>query len=574
MHIKKICAASLRIFFKSDRGNVAMMFALSLIPLMIGAGAGLDFARAMLVRQQMGEALDAAALAVGSTTGLTQSTAQDLAQKYFNANYTVDKTVYGTPTVSIPASGYNSKGSVTITATDNMPTILVKLIGFTSLPISTSSNVVWGQTKLWVALVLDNSGSMSAGDASGSKMTALKNASAQLLTILQNAASTAGDVQVSIVPFVSLVNVGAANVGASWIDWTNWECPPQKTSDSADCVDPLTDNDAMLNGHPLKTFGPGDSCPFDGTRGYICAQTPANDPNCSAAGGSNCPTVLPIPSSGTYMGYICPSLNAGYGQSNLVGHFYNGCWVPGSTTAGWSTAYNLGPSTTATCNGHTASNCTCSFGYCFVKTWTHSWVSNSHSSWTGCLMDRKQNYDIANTTPGAANTLFPAVNNVYCAAATVTPLGYNWTTLSSQINAMTAWGATNQAIGIAHGWQTLTPGTPYGAPSVPANTTRYMIILSDGLNTLDRWWGDGGTEATTMDGYIDAREKAACDAAKADDILIYTIYLNIGNTNSGSAPLQYCATDATKYYVLTSTTAVVTTFQQIAQQITNLRVVK
>ena len=44
----------------------------------------------MLVRQQMSEALDAAALAVGSSNGLDQTTAQALAQKYFNANYTVD----------------------------------------------------------------------------------------------------------------------------------------------------------------------------------------------------------------------------------------------------------------------------------------------------------------------------------------------------------------------------------------------------------------------------------------------------------------------------------------------------
>ena len=154
-------ATKIRAFLRSERGNVAMMFAVALVPLMIGAGAGLDFARAMLVRQQMGEALDAAALAVGSSTGLSQSSAQTLAQKYFDANYTVDKTIYGAPTISIPATGYNSTGSVMITATNSMPTVLMKLAGITTLPVSTTSNVIWGQSKLWVALVLDNSGSMS-----------------------------------------------------------------------------------------------------------------------------------------------------------------------------------------------------------------------------------------------------------------------------------------------------------------------------------------------------------------------------------------------------------------------------
>ncbi len=575
MVIKNIFAACLRTFFKSDHGNIAMMFALSLIPIMIGAGAGLDFARAMLVRQQMSEALDAAALAVGSTSGLSQNDAQNLAQNYFNSNYTVDQTQYGKPVVIIPDTGYNSKGSVTITASDTMPTVLVKLIGINSIPISTSSNVVWGQTKLWVALVLDNSGSMVYGDSSGSKMAALKSAANQLLTILQNASTTAGDVQVSIVPFVKSVNVGMANVGTSWIDWTDWESPP--IVDQTNYVY-QKDTDAVLNGHPLNTFGPGDSCPYDGSKGYVCAPTNVNDSNCTAPSGPDCPPTPPftIPTSGAYAGYICPSMHSFGSQDGLGYHFYNGCWV--GTTSTYYAVVSSGSS--ANCNGHATSNCFCSnlgFGYsCYAKVWNHTWVVNSHSSWTGCVTDRKQNYDIANTTPGAANTLFAAENNHFCGTATVTPLGYNWTNLASQINAMTANGATDQAIGIAHGWQTLTPGNPYGAPSVPANTTRYMIVLSDGLNTEDRWWGDGYTENTTADGYIDAREKSTCDAAKADGIVIYAIYVNVGNVGGAgnSAPLLYCASDATKYYALTSTNSVGTTFQQIAQEITNLRVVK
>src|SRR5471032_649657 len=120
----KLIAATARAFLRAKRGNVAMMFGLALVPLTIAAGVGLDYSRAMLVRQQMSEALDAAALAVGSTSGLTQTTAQALAQKYFDANYTVDKTAFGSPTVTIPTSGYSATGSVVLTASDPMPTIL------------------------------------------------------------------------------------------------------------------------------------------------------------------------------------------------------------------------------------------------------------------------------------------------------------------------------------------------------------------------------------------------------------------------------------------------------------------
>ena len=57
-------------FRRSTRANVAMIFGLSLVPLTLAAGTGLDLARGLLVHSQMISALDAAALAVGSTMGL------------------------------------------------------------------------------------------------------------------------------------------------------------------------------------------------------------------------------------------------------------------------------------------------------------------------------------------------------------------------------------------------------------------------------------------------------------------------------------------------------------------------
>src|ERR1700722_10576487 len=55
-------------FSRENAANVAMMFGLSLVPLMVATGAGVDFARGVMVHQNMMEALDAAALAVGNTT--------------------------------------------------------------------------------------------------------------------------------------------------------------------------------------------------------------------------------------------------------------------------------------------------------------------------------------------------------------------------------------------------------------------------------------------------------------------------------------------------------------------------
>ncbi|HEY8254455.1 MAG TPA: pilus assembly protein, partial [Rhizomicrobium sp.] len=288
-------AAIVRSFSGSSRGNVAMMFALALIPMVLGAAAGLDFARAMLVRQQMSEALDAAALAVGSSKGLDQASALALAQKYFNANFTVDTGDYGQPTVSIPSGGYNSSGSVQLAANDTMPTVLMRVAGINTLPISTTSTVVWGQTKLWVALVLDNTGSMGQSDSTGTtKISALQTASHQLLTILQNAASTPGDVQVSIVPFSKLVKVGTGYVGASWIDWTDWQAAPPNPSSSP-------------SGIPATT-GPGDSCPWNTSNdGFTCVRSPTSTSTTST-----------IPTSSPNTGLICPSAIKTYTSSGSL----------------------------------------------------------------------------------------------------------------------------------------------------------------------------------------------------------------------------------------------------------------
>jgi Flp pilus assembly protein TadG len=527
--------ATVHRFSGSKRGNVAMIFALALIPLVLGAAAGLDFARAMLVRQQMSEALDAAALAVGSSKGLDQTAAQALAQKYFNANFTVDTADYGVPTVSIPSGGYNASGSVQLTANDTMPTVLMKVAGIDTLPISTTSTVVWGQTKLWVSLVLDNTGSMSQTDSSGtSKISALKTASHQLLTILQNAASNPGDVQVSIVPFSKLVKVGTGSVNASWIEWTDW------SAQGAAEV-------------PPSTTGPGDGCPYN----YGC-----RSPGTNSSTGT-------IPSTAPTSGYICPWAYGSGKSDGTNGHYFMGCF----TSAATGNKATISSGRRASCNGYSSSNCSCSGSgsstTCTTNTWTHtSWVPETdHSLWKGCIMDRAQSYDTDVSSP-SGSSLYPAANDDYCPPASLMTLGYDWTALSTEVDAMTANGSTNQTIGLQHGWATLTSGSPYSAPALPANTTQYIILVSDGLNTQDRWYGDGTNQSTS----VDTRMSTTCTHAKAAGIVIYSIFVDLNGTQGNSTVLQNCATDTSKYFDLTTSSSIITTFNQIAQEITAVRV--
>lgn len=579
-----------RALLPDRRGNVAMMFALTLVPLTIAAGAGLDFWRGVLVRQQMTEALDAAALAVGSTPGLDSAHATTLAQTYFNANYKVPAATYGAPVIQ-PIT-YNSQGSVTITASDPMPTTVMAAAGavyaqffggapgWKTLNINASSTVVWGQSKLWVALVLDNSGSM----AQSGKMTALISSSQELLTTLKGASSTPGDVQVGIVPFVSVVNVGKSNVGASWLDWTDWEAPPALNVTSTSNGTAIADGYVIPKSNiKFDAYGTGDDCPFtttssnggsvsqDSPFGYYCTKSSTNNAaNVTTSKNSAGVWVSPIPSAG-----ICPSENSGQYSVDHWVRYYNGCWTV-AKVSGKTIQVSSGSS--ATCGGFSSSNCTCtgknSAKVCNTQQWKHTWVPNNHSTWNGCIIDRNQDNDIQNTQPSGTSGMPPANITGTCPSATVTPLGYDWTSLNTQVGNMQAAGSTNQAIGVANGWQMLTPGNPYGTPAVPANTARYIILLSDGLNTQDRWWGDGSSENTTDDGYIDDRENKTCAAAKADGVIIYSLYVNINNSDGNSDPLSKCATDSSKYFVLSSASQISGAFAAIAQQITNVRVSK
>jgi hypothetical protein len=88
------------------------------------------------------------------------------------------------------------------------------------------------------------------------------------------------------------------------------------------------------------------------------------------------------------------------------------------------------------------------------------------SKWQGCVMDRDQNHDIANTSPNVLNkaTLFPAIQTKECPTSLIS-LSYDWTALNNKIDQMNADGSkpldgTNQTIGLAWAWQALTPGPP------------------------------------------------------------------------------------------------------------------
>ena len=94
-------ASGLAGFIRQRRGVTAVTFAIALLPLLVLTGTAVDVSRAFIVKQRLGFAIDAAALAVGASSGTTAELTT-LMQTYFDANYPSEKLgVPATPSMTI-----------------------------------------------------------------------------------------------------------------------------------------------------------------------------------------------------------------------------------------------------------------------------------------------------------------------------------------------------------------------------------------------------------------------------------------------------------------------------------------
>jgi Flp pilus assembly protein TadG len=183
------------------------------------------------------------------------------------------------------------------------------------------------------------------------------------------------------------------------------------------------------------------------------------------------------------------------------------------------------------------------------------------TSWRGCVSDRDKNYDTSDAAVSSNATYYPADFCNYGELATVMPLTSNWTALSSRIDQMVANGNTNVTIGAAWGLAAVTQQSPLteGRVATTPRLLKYMILLTDGDNTENRFKDN----ATTMD----TRTAAACVSAKNAGVRVYTIRVIDGDATL----LRNCASDPSMYYDVKNASELSPVFNQIAREISAVR---
>jgi Flp pilus assembly protein TadG len=587
-----------RHFLGAKGGNVAMIFALTLLPLIAFIGAAIDYSRASKARTSLQSALDTAALML--SRDLSQGIIKDTditsqADSYVKGLFTdkKDASLIGNVQVTYTPPSNSALAAIQLDMSGQIQTDFMKIAGFPTMTFGAMSTTNWGNTRMRVAMILDNTGSM----ADNGKMAAMQSAAKDMIDKLSVYNKEDGDVYISIVPFAKDVNVGtdssgSSNVNASWINWTDWEAEPQiLTANSY----PISVKYNSIT-YTWADIGPGAPCPFDitnngGTRpsnkstfkpfGFACIDRPATLSGATDLSNNSSNRYL-IPSSGAYAGMICPGIDSGTHYSGKTSVYYNGCY-----TSVVDQTIVLSTGSSASCPAGKP-NCQCSGSnsskQCVQTTYKHYWRTHptdtvqaaaaapAHSTWTGCVNDRNQDFDASNATPADASSKFYAEQWSGCLPAKVFPMSNSWQTLKDQITAMTPSGNTNQAVGLAWGWQSLsTTNQPIPAPAKDTHFIYkdYIVLLSDGLNTQNRW------SNTQTD--IDTRQELLCknlQDPKNPPTTVFTIQVNIGSKDATSKVLQDCAAGGGNYQQITSSGQTSDAFNNILTQIAKLRVAK
>ena len=231
-------------FFDDRRGAVAILTAFALIPMLLATGGAIDFGRIMVMRSELQQAVDSAALAAMAAAAQesgegwksvvqseisTQARRIDdtrlstVAQNYIEQNFNKSQGLSVTTTTTPDWV----MGTMTVAAKTSVPTFLLGLAGIYSIEIGATATAAVGPAgKLReIAIVFDTTFSMNF---QGRKQAAIQAAKDFIHKVMNNPDGSPNPyVRLALVPFNNYVNVGnkifwsQTKIGVSWLTSTD-----------------------------------------------------------------------------------------------------------------------------------------------------------------------------------------------------------------------------------------------------------------------------------------------------------------------------------------------------------------
>jgi Flp pilus assembly protein TadG len=592
---------------KEEKGNVLILVSLSAFLLILSIGAAIDMTRAQILQLKMYSALDAANLAAGAAAanppaGYTEQTwVNSEVSKFFNANFPTN--YLGSSTVTIPSATLSNGGNtIDISASTVQSTSFMAAVGTPLVRVAAASEVTRASyVGMELVLALDNTGSMAnpvdPSTSSTSKLVALQNAATELVNILYGTNTTLSNSYIGIVPFTQAVNIGtshsawtsaAANgtfpASAPWFG-----CVEARTTanslDTSDAVPNASGTYGSASLFPQYLWANGPTLPASATiTGTISGNTLTISAESNIVTANGLIEGLPAITSGTGVTLSKPN-----SSGNLIDAPAVTITSQLSGTPGGVGTYQiaLSPNTTQ-------SN---------INTPTTMTLSSSTDACTGVPGGACNIWGSSSTEVGGAFN----GPNAWCPQP-LTQMTTDKATILAGINSMTAQGDTLIDLGLAWAYRMLSPnwqglwGGEMNTNNLPLayntpNMEKVVILMTDGMNYvedpniypgvydaygyLDQGRIGGATTQSTAVTQLDTYTESVCDAMKANGIIIYTIGFgttdddDLSNPTSVNGPLlKYCATDINHYFLAPTNAALSSAFQQIGNQLANLRISK
>ncbi len=569
-------------FLRNDSANVTIMAGLAVIPMFLAAGAAVDMVRINREQATFQAAVDSATLAVAADNrsalaGLTGSALEarieeleDFAREFINVNYSAERSNAGSVTINLTANDQ----AIQIMAHNEFPTTIMKLAGVNSLELDAFTEVRKAIRPTEFVMVFDTTGSMN-----GSPIAALKaGARSMIATIYQGDAASVHQsefIRMALVPFALAVrlNPSAFDYNANWIDTTGAN-PLSKINFNS-----TTWHNMSAWSQLRSNVAPNPALAWNG-----CVESRSR-----SSGGVNliANDVAPTSADTRFPAYFSP--DTPYDGSGTVtdasNNFSNGYIFPNGTSVTLTPAQENSGLTTAQRDSYTTGA-------------------------TGGLMFKQKNqnkYVNRQIEPEIISGTYNAMRDQEgpwkgCAKSRIVPMTYNRDNIEAGITAMTAYGGTNIAEGMAWGLRAVSPGEPFTkvepASGIPASTIspygspqwqKVMVLMTDGENNIgagsDSLNGSsyssygfgntpiannrfGTTSSSAWDDLVDADMTSTCTMVKNSGVELYVVSYGALSTTTQNT-LRACATDAAHYQHTTTTLQMTNFFDHIGQQTLN-----
>lgn len=554
----------LKRFARDERGNIAIVMALAVTPLIMMVGGVIDYTRAATAAEKLQAATDSAT--INRTQDAKNGTSMSTIGAQIKAQVIAQT---GDPNVTMPNDPTMSNSTMCADTRSSSRNVFLNFLRLTSIPIAGHACTSFNLDGFEIAIVVDNSGSMGNSALNGqTKMQAAISAANSLVATMSATPASAPRTAFSVVPFANTVNVGNFNASQSWMDTTGKSSFHFKSFQ-------------MPAGAPWLPTSKFQMNALVGSGWYGCVEErpPPYMTSDTAANSSTSWDTLYVP-------FMYPDENDG--NSGSIADYLDD---NGGSCNSNDVYYQADRNNTTLKDGQSK--------VCKYK----------------------------NGVKKSGNSLFgvgyPLGPNVTCTTQALTPLTTLTLSVTAAINTMTPNGDTNIMTGVMWGWRTISPNGPFNAaagtapigPQVakPYNYTyasggvnhKVIVLLTDGDNHWGGQASDGNayssdnnksaysafgffaenriggstTPTTAANAYtqMNSITLEACTNAKTAGVEIYTVGFTAtdGISAAGQSLLQSCAsTDGPGQqhaFVAADGTALNAAFQKIANSMSALR---